>query len=107
VEKKMSELVQVRKKSQITIPQSVRKTLGIEEGDYLDVRVKDGEIILKAKKLIDKDQAWFWTERWQQGEREADEDIKKGHTYQFEDVNEAITFLHEQSGEKPRKTAKD
>jgi AbrB family looped-hinge helix DNA binding protein len=104
---KMSELVRVRQKSQITLPQSIRKTLGIEEGDYLDVRVKDGEIILKVKKLIDKDQAWFWTERWQQGEREADEDIKKGRISQFEDVNEAITFLHEQSGEKSRKTAKE
>ena len=31
-EKKLSELVQVRKKAQITLPQSVRQELGIEEG---------------------------------------------------------------------------
>src|SRR3990172_8509340 len=54
----MSELVQVRKKAQITLPQSVRKKLGIEEGDFLDFEDRDGEIVLKAKKLIDKDQAW-------------------------------------------------
>jgi AbrB family looped-hinge helix DNA binding protein len=100
----MSELVQVRKKSQITLPQSIRKVLNIEEGDYLDVRVKDGEIILKAKKLIDKDQAWFWTERWQQGERKADEDIRQGRTHQFDDINQAVSFLHEQSGKKSLKT---
>jgi AbrB family looped-hinge helix DNA binding protein len=57
----MSELIQIRKKSQLTLPLSVRQALGVEEGDYLDVRVRDGEIILKLKKLIDKDQAWFWT----------------------------------------------
>jgi hypothetical protein len=31
----MADLVQVRKKAQITLPQSVRKRLGIEEGDGL------------------------------------------------------------------------
>jgi antitoxin PrlF len=103
----MSELVQIRKKSQITLPQSVRKALNIEEGDYLDVRVKDGEIILKAKKLIDKDQTWFWTERWQQGEQEADEDIRLSRTHRFENIDRAITFLHEQAEEKSPKTRKD
>ncbi len=28
--------------------------------------------------LIDPDQRWWWTEEWQQGEREAEEDIAKG-----------------------------
>lgn len=30
------------------------------------------------KKALPKDQAWFWTKKWQKKEREADEDIKKG-----------------------------
>ena len=42
----MSEMVQVRKKAQVTLPQSVRKALNIEEGDFLDVRVRDGELVL-------------------------------------------------------------
>jgi hypothetical protein len=28
------------------------------------------------KKLVDADQAWFWTREWQEGEREAEADIK-------------------------------
>ena len=71
----MSDLVQIRKKAQLTIPQSVRQKLGIEEGDFLDIQVRSGEIVLKVKKLIDKEQVWFWTRRWQQGEKEAEEDI--------------------------------
>lgn len=74
----MSELVQIRKKAQVTLPLSVRKELGIEEGDFLDIRVENREIVLRVKKLVDKDQAWFWTERWQKGEREADQDIRAG-----------------------------
>ena len=105
----MSELVQIRKKAQLTLPQSVRQELGIEEGDFLDVRVKDGMIMLKVKKLVDKDQAWFWTERWQQGEREAEEDIRAGRVEHFANAKEAIASLHEKargSSNRPVKRAK-
>jgi AbrB family looped-hinge helix DNA binding protein len=100
----LSELIRVRKKSQLTLPPSVRKSLGIEEGDYLDIRVREGEIVLKLKRLIDKNQSWFWTNRWQQGEKEADEDIKAGRVQHFPDANEAVSFLKKQTGTKSRKT---
>ena len=91
----MVELIQVRKKAQVTLPLSVRRKLNIEEGDLLDVNVRDGEIVLRPKKLIDKDQAWFWTRRWQEGERQADEDIKAGRVYSFPDAESAIAALNE------------
>lgn len=89
----MSELVQVRKKAQVTLPLSVRKKLNIEEGDFLDVQVRGGEVVLKVKKLVDKDQAWFWTKRWQEGEHEAEEDIKAGRVLHFPDGKAAADFL--------------
>jgi len=92
----MSELIQLRKKAQLTLPLSVRRKLGIEEGDFVDVQVRDGEIVLKPKKLVDKEQAWFWTERWQQGEKEAEEDIKAGRIYRFPDADSAIAALHKE-----------
>jgi antitoxin MazE len=93
----MSNLVQVRKKAQITLPQEIRKKLGIEEGDFIDFEDHDGEIVLRAKKLIDNDQAWFWTKRWQEGEREAEEDIKAGRVHSFATFEEGIAFLHEEA----------
>ncbi len=104
----MSELVQVRKKAQITLPLSVRRKLGIEEGDFVDMQVKNGEIDLKVKKLVDKEQAWFWTERWQEGEKEAEEDIRAGRVYEFPDADSAIASLDKavkesQSGKKVRR----
>ena len=96
-QKKLSELVQVRKKAQITLPQSVRRELGIEEGDFLDIRVENGEAVVRVKKLIDKDQAWFWTKRWQEGEREAEADIRAGRGHTFANAEDAITYLHEQA----------
>jgi len=93
----MSELIQVRKKAQLTLPLSIRQKLGVEEGDYMDVQVRDGEIVLKVKKLIDKDQAWFWTKRWQQGEKEAEEDIHSGRVQRFPDAKSAVAHLHNQA----------
>ena len=90
----MPELVQVRKKAQVTLPQSVLQALNIEEGDFLDVKVKDGEIVLRVKKLVDKEQAWFWSKRWQEGEREAEEDIRSGRIHKFNNAKEAVAFLH-------------
>ena len=93
----MSELIQVRKKAQVTLPRSVRKSLNIEEGDFLSVTVHDGEIVLRVKKLVDKEQAWFWTERWQEGEREAEEDIGAGRIHSFDGAEEAVAFLHKRA----------
>ena len=102
----MSELIQVRKKAQLTLPLSVRQKLGVEEGDYMDVQVRDGEIVLKLKKLVDKDQAWFWTKRWQQGEKEAEEDIRAGRVHRFPDSKSAVAHLHKQTDSNQKKTSK-
>ena len=91
----MSELIQVRKKSQLTLPLSIRKELGIEEGDFLDISVKGDTALIKVKKLVDKEQAWFWTRKWQQGEMEAEEDIKAGRLHDFENAGRAIEYLHD------------
>lgn len=40
-------LIQVKKKAQITIPLKIRQATGIEEGDMLEVEVKNKEIVLK------------------------------------------------------------
>ncbi len=102
----MSELVQVRKKAQVTLPQDVRQKLGIEEGDFLDFQVRDEEVVLRVKKLIDKSQAWFWTERWQEGEREAEDDIRAGRVKRFDNADEAIAYLHKKVKESSSKTTR-
>jgi len=100
----MSDLIQVRKKAQLTLPQSVRQKLNIEEGDFLNVQVRNGEIVLRVKKLVDKEQAWFWTDRWQRGEQKAEEDIRTGKVQRFPDAKDAISFLHKHSKKNPDKS---
>ena len=43
--------------------------------------------------LIAADERWWWTEDWQQGEREAEGDVRAGRTKAFESVKELINDL--------------
>ena len=44
--------------------------------------------------LIDPDQAWWWVEEWQKGEREVEKDIKEGKVKRFTNVEDLIKDLH-------------
>jgi AbrB family looped-hinge helix DNA binding protein len=78
---------------QITIPASVRKELGVEEGDLVEIEVVDEKAVLIPKRLVDKNQAYFWTKKWQDAEKEADEDVRAGRVQGFDSVEELIKDL--------------
>ncbi len=85
----------LRKKGQITVPNQVREILSVEEGDDLAFYVsKSGKVMVDRLQTIPPDQAWFWTERWQKMEREAQADIDAGRVQQFDDVEAALEWLH-------------
>ena len=48
--------------------------------------------------FVDASEAWFWTELWQQMEREADEDIAAGRVRTAPDVETFIAMLEEEAG---------
>ena len=85
----------VTRHGQITLPAPVRKSLGIEEGDLVEIEVIDEKAVLVPKRLIDKNQAYFWTKKWQEGEKEADEDIKAGRVKVFDSAEELVKDLEQ------------
>ena len=87
-------LLTVRKNAQITLPASIRRKAHVEEGDLLEAEVRNDEIILRPKKLIDKSQAWYWTKEWQEREKRADEDIAAGRHRDFDTLDDALRYLH-------------
>jgi len=91
----MEELISVRKKGQVTLPLSMRKKLGIEEGSVILSKIIDDTIVLVPQEMVDRDQAWFWKERWQKLEAEADKDIAEGRTLTFDSVED---LFHEIEG---------
>jgi AbrB family looped-hinge helix DNA binding protein len=89
-------------KHQITIPKNVVRDAGIDVGDYLEVRVVEGLVTMIPKKLIPKDQAWFYTPEWQAKEREADRDIARGDLDgPFDSAKDLIAYLR---GSKKRRS---
>ncbi|MBI1882143.1 MAG: AbrB/MazE/SpoVT family DNA-binding domain-containing protein [Chloroflexi bacterium] len=87
-------ILQIRSNGQITIPASIRREANLREGDTLEVVVEaDGSLRLIPKVVVDRAQAYFWTERWQAGEREAQADLEAGRTHRFEDIDEVLDFL--------------
>lgn len=86
-------LIRLRAKGQLTLPDSVRRLAHIDPGDVLEVTVEDAGIVLRAKKLIDADQAWFWTEAWQRGERKASQDIRDGRVSPVQSADQFLDSL--------------
>lgn len=86
-------LVKVKNKYQIVIPEEVRKNLRVQIGDTLEIVEKDGVLILKPVMVIDKAQAYFWSEEWQAGEKKAEAAKKKGEYKEFKKASEAVKWL--------------
>jgi AbrB family looped-hinge helix DNA binding protein len=86
-------LITMRKNAQITLPASIRRKARLQEGDILEAEVRDDVIILRPKKLVDKSQAWFWSNRWQEGEKAAQADIEHGRVKEFGTVDQLIEDL--------------
>ncbi len=85
----------VTRHGQITLPAPVRRKLGIEEGDLVEIEVIDEKVVLVPKRLVDKSQAYFWTKKWQDGEKEADADIKAGRVKAFDSAEELMKDLEQ------------
>ncbi len=94
------ETIKVRKKYQITLPAVIREAAGVYEGDFLIAEVQeDRTILLRPSRLVDADEAFFYTPEWQAAEREADEDLAAGRYDDFETMADLIADLERQEAE--------
>jgi AbrB family looped-hinge helix DNA binding protein len=89
------ELVTVKTKFQVVIPQSIRERVGLDIGDLLEASFENGKITFTPKTVIDRHLA------------EGLEDIARGRTHgPYESAAEAISALERRTGgrkKKPRK----
>lgn len=42
---------------------------------------------------VDSDQLWFWAEKWQEGERRAEEELRTGEYESFDSMDEFLATL--------------
>ena len=86
-------ITKLREKSQITIPKDLIKKLNLKTGDNIEINIEDNKIIIKPVVVIPKDQAWFWSKQWQQGEKQAENDIENGKVEKFNSPQELFEDL--------------
>ncbi len=91
-------VVSVRKRGVITLPAELRRRLRLdEEAARLEIVERDdGVVELRPSVVIPADQAWFWTERWQAMEREADDDIEASRVYRANTLEQLFEILDNQ-----------
>jgi antitoxin MazE len=81
-------LVEVSDRGTLTLPKRYR-------GAHLyELRPReDGGIELIPQHTLDASQAWFWSDRWQKMEREADADVAAGRVTRSNSVDEFLDEL--------------
>lgn len=84
-------IVEIEDNYKITIPSEIVKMYNLKKGNKLQlVPEKDGFKIIP----LPRSQSWFWNEKWQEGEKEADAAIKAGNvSREYESIDELINDL--------------
>jgi antitoxin MazE len=83
-------LVELSNRGTLTLPRQLRtSSTSLYEARQRD----DGTIELIPQQAVDAAQAWFWTERWQEMERDAQADIKAGRVRRYKGVASLLTDL--------------
>ena len=77
-----SHLLTVQSRGTVALPADLRRRLHLDQ-ENAQVRLierEDGRIELVPVVAVRADQAWFWRDRWQTMELEADADVAAGRT---------------------------
>jgi len=86
-------IVDLKQKSQVTIPSALLKKLKLNIGDKLDIKEKDGKLIITPVTVVPRDQEWYWSKEWQEKERKADEDLRAGKIHSADNIDDLIKQL--------------
>lgn len=84
---------------QVVIPKKLHDELGLTPGDYLEVELERGKLVLTPKTLVDK--------TIERRLAESFEDFRRGRTHgPFSSAKGAIRFLHTEVKRRTRKKSK-
>ncbi len=87
--KPASTISKVVRNGQLTIPAKIRKAFHIKDGDMIRFEVANHQIFITPVELIDKNQSYFFTKKWQTAVKQSESAHKKG---QFSVYKSAAEF---------------
>jgi len=82
-------LMDIKKKSQLTIPKEILEELNLRIGDTVDVFTKDGKIVIQPVKVIavPKDEEYIWDEETKLQIKEGLSEYKAGKLKGYDSVD--------------------
>jgi AbrB family looped-hinge helix DNA binding protein len=88
-------ILTVQSRGTVALPVDLRRRLHLdqENSQVQLIEHEDGRVELVPVVAVRADQSWFWTERWQAMEREADADIAAGRATVVEGLEGLISHL--------------
>lgn len=89
----MSEIAKIQRNFQITLPARIRKQANIRVGDLVEVEVRKDGVLLRPVTTVDRNQAWFWSKRWQEEEKKVETDFRKDRVKISRGVKEFLKEL--------------
>ncbi len=84
-------IIDLRKKSQITIPKEIISELNLYEGDHLDVSVKDGKIIIEPVAVYSKS----YIQKLESTVLKLQEESSNYNVGPFKSVEDAMRYLED------------
>ncbi len=87
-------LVKVKHKAQITLPAILRKALGIQEGDYLELKIEHNKVTLTPQTIMDKIPPVTLSAKGEHILKESLREVKAGKVKEFKNVEQLIKDLH-------------
>lgn len=88
-------LLSVQARGTVALPAELRHRLHLD-GPEAQIRLidrGDGTLVLVPVVAVPADQAWFWADRWQTMEREADADVAAGRATTADGLDGLIADL--------------
>lgn len=86
-------VVKILRHGQITLPKEIRRILGVEEGDLLELGLENTRVFLQPKVLVDKES--ILSESGESKIKEALEALEKGEVKKFNDIEDLIKDLNQ------------
>ena len=90
----MSDYASIQSRGTVSLPVALRRRYGLDQpGAQVEIIDADGEISLRPKFPVDVSQSWFWSQEWQDGEKEADSQKARGEGEIFASEEEFLDSL--------------
>lgn len=87
--------VSVQRRGLVALPTALRERYHLDDpGAQVEITEReDGVLELRPTVAVPANEAWFWDERWQAGEREVDANYAAGNFTTYENVEDFMAHL--------------